>query len=66
MVDRDERLRFRSVEVLRADRESVVIASGLEPGDRVCVSPIETPVEGMRVRALLPGENADADQGAPS
>jgi RND family efflux transporter MFP subunit len=52
VVDEQSRLRFRTVEVLRADRRNAVIRSGLSPGDRVCVSPIEAVVDGMRVRVL--------------
>ena len=53
VVDGEDRLRFRSVEILRADREQVYIAEGLDAGDRVCTSPIEAPVDGMRVRAVV-------------
>ncbi len=50
MVVEDDRLRFRDVEVLRVDREQVVIAAGLEAGERVCVSPLPGAVDGMTVR----------------
>ena len=32
------------------NRDKVVIRSGLAPGDKVCISPLETVVDGMRVR----------------
>ena len=54
VVDADSRLRFREVEVLRIQGEEVVIAEGLENGERVCISPLEVVVDGMRVR--LEGE----------
>jgi hypothetical protein len=38
--------------VLRADFETVIISSGLREGERVCLSPLETVVEGMRVRVV--------------
>jgi len=50
VVDADERLRFRDVDVIRRQRERVVIGAGLAPGEQVCVSPIVAPVDGMRVR----------------
>jgi len=50
VVDDEERLRFRPVEVVRADRDSVVIGGGLRVGERVAVSPLEAAVDGMRVR----------------
>ena len=53
VVDDADRLRFRAVEVLRADREQVVVRGGLEPGERVCVSPMTAAVNGMEVRTVL-------------
>ncbi len=54
LADRDDRLRLRSIEILRTDRDSVYVASGLTPGERVVTTVIETPVEGMRLRVLAP------------
>ncbi len=50
IVDRENRLRWRDVVVARADRLEVVVTAGLEPGDRVCVSALESVVDGMSVR----------------
>ena len=50
VVDEDERLRFRSVEVLRQDARRVFVASGLNVGDRVVVSALESPIDGMKMR----------------
>ena len=52
VVDSDSRLRRREVDVLRTDYETVFISEGLNPGDRVCVSPVEVFVDGLRVRAI--------------
>ncbi len=52
VVDDEDRLRFRDIEVLRAERERVVIGAGLAPGERVCVSPLGAVVDGMRVRVV--------------
>lgn len=46
----DARLRFREVEVLRFQGDQVILTAGLAEGDKVCISPLETPLEGMRVR----------------
>jgi RND family efflux transporter MFP subunit len=54
VLDDDDRLHFRDVEVLRTERDRVVIGSGLSAGERVCVSPLRTPVEGMQVRVSDP------------
>ncbi len=52
VVDAGDRLRFKNVEVLRANRDDVVIGGGLQPGDRVCVSPLAAAVDGMAVRII--------------
>lgn len=56
-----ERLRFRPVEVLRKQGEEVVIAGGLEAGELVCVSNLETVVDGMRVRSVLEDAPVETD-----
>lgn len=55
VVDRDSRLRLRPVEVVRAGVRTAVLRGGVEPGDRVCVSPVDVPVDGMAVRAVGEG-----------
>lgn len=52
VVDAERRLRFRPVEILRFEWDRVVIGGGLLDGDLVCVSPLEAPVDGMKVRLL--------------
>jgi len=49
VVDRDERLRLRNVEVLRSDRDTVVIGGGIQAGERVLVAGLDLPIEGMKV-----------------
>ncbi len=50
VIDSDNRLRFRQVDVFKRERERVVVRSGLEKGEMVCISPIEAVVDGMEVR----------------
>ncbi|MDP6827710.1 MAG: efflux RND transporter periplasmic adaptor subunit [Pseudomonadales bacterium] len=52
VVDRDNKLRFRSIEPLRFYRDDVLIKSGLRAGERVCVSPLQTPIDGMSVNPV--------------
>jgi RND family efflux transporter MFP subunit len=52
VVDVENRLMFRQVEVLRIENQEVFIQSGLKQGELVCVSPLEVVVEGMTVRTL--------------
>jgi RND family efflux transporter MFP subunit len=50
VVDDENRLRFREVEVLQTREDQVVIGSGLSNGERVCLSPLAVVTDGMRVR----------------
>ena len=52
VVENGERLRFRTVDVLRADEERAIIASGLSTGEQICLSSLDAVVDGMRVRVL--------------
>ena len=52
VVDDDNRLHSRAVEVLREDRDEVVITEGLSAGERVNLSPLRGAVDGMKVRVL--------------
>jgi len=53
IVDEESRLRIRNVEIVRAERDQVLVQSGLAPNDLVCISQIDTVVDGMQVRTLL-------------
>jgi len=55
IADADNRLRRRTVEVLRTDFKSVLISDGLDAGDRVCVSPVEAFIDGLLVK-IVPEE----------
>jgi RND family efflux transporter MFP subunit len=52
VADDQGRLRIRRVEILRRERDSVLILGGLRSGERVCVPPPSVTVEGMEVRVL--------------
>ncbi|MCE7914538.1 MAG: efflux RND transporter periplasmic adaptor subunit [Nitrosomonas sp. PRO4] len=51
VIDTANRIRFRSVTILRRERERIVIQAGLEQGERVLISGLHHPVEGMEVMA---------------
>lgn len=57
VVDADDRLRRRPVEVLRVEGDDALLRASFELGDRVCVSPLQAAVEGMRVRAIPSGDD---------
>jgi len=52
VVDNENRLRFRTVDILRTESDQVIIRSGLEAGERVGISIVEAAVDGMTVRVL--------------
>ncbi len=61
VVDQDNRLAFRPVDVLRRERDTVLVREGLEAGERVCVSPLEVAVDGMRVKIVEGAGPADLE-----
>lgn len=50
VVDSENRMHFRDVEILRLENDRVLIASGLRAGERICMSPIQAVVDGMLVQ----------------
>ena len=52
VVDSGSRLNFRQVDVMRRERDVVLIRRGLEEGERICVSPLEAAVNGMTVEVI--------------
>lgn len=53
IVDDDNRVRFREVDVLRMNGEEAIIGKGLDRGDKVCISTLEAVTEGMKIRSIL-------------
>jgi RND family efflux transporter MFP subunit len=58
VVDENNKLRFREIETLRLYKDDVLIKAGLEPGERVCISPMQTPIEGMTVNPIIDSDVA--------
>ena len=52
VVDEEDRLRFRKIEPLRLYQNDLLIRAGLQAGERVCISPIQTAIEGMLVNPI--------------
>jgi len=50
LVVTDNRLYYRDIDILRADASEAIISRGLNPNDQICLSPLDTVVDGMRVR----------------
>ena len=53
VVDTDNKLRFRAIEPLRLYQDNVLVQEGLNAGERVCVSPLQTAIDGMTVNPIL-------------
>ena len=53
VIDADDRLHFRRVSILRLEHDDMLIDGGLAAGELVCVSPLQTVVEGMRVKPVI-------------
>ena len=64
VINSANRLVFREVDILRRERESVLIRSGVEEGERICTSPLEAAVNGMRVVVTEDGEEPGGSETA--
>lgn len=49
VVDAENKLHYRDIVPLRLYRDEVLIREGLKAGERVCVSPLQTAIDGMVV-----------------
>ena len=52
VLDQDDRLRFVSTEIVRAERENVVVRAEIASGTRIVISPLEIVTDGMQVRDI--------------
>ena len=52
IIDEDNKLQFRNVDILRAVGEDLYIVDGLAPGETVSLSTVSNAIEGMAVRPL--------------
>jgi len=53
----DDKLKLRKVEVKWKERDEVVISSGIKPGERLIISDLAAPVEGMLLTVEMVPEN---------
>ncbi|MEM6884097.1 MAG: efflux RND transporter periplasmic adaptor subunit, partial [Verrucomicrobiota bacterium] len=47
VVDKNEQIQIRTVELISQSRELALVGSGIEEGERVATTPLATPVNGM-------------------
>jgi RND family efflux transporter MFP subunit len=60
VLDSENRLHFREVDLLRTTDVEIVIQNGLRPGEKVCLSPLEAVTNGMEVRTVAELDNQKA------
>lgn len=65
VVTPEDAVTFRTVKVLRGDATRQFVAEGLKDGERVVVSALGAPVEGMTVEVLADEANVAREGGAP-
>ena len=58
VVDNDNRLHLREVDVARVQGDEAIIQAGLEDGERVVITPLKAVTDGMAVRAAPEREEA--------
>ena len=56
IINADNKLVFRDVDILRVVDEDVYIRAGLETGETVCLSTLSNAIQGMTVRPMAEGE----------
>lgn len=57
VVDKDSRLRYRDVVVLRTTQADVIVSEGLHDGELVVLSPLDATTDGMTVRISDEGKS---------
>ena len=62
LVDEQDRLRWKTIDYFHADAENIYVSSGFSAGDRVCISPLDIPVEGTQVVVLTPDLPVSANE----
>ena len=57
VVNNSDQIEFRTLDILRLERDRVLAKGGVKAGEKVCVSTLEAAVDGMEVRIIA--EQAD-------
>jgi len=72
IVDGDETLEIRSVDIVARRSETLLVRAGVEDGDQLVMSPIASPIEGMSLRTNAvddpddPESPSDVDEARPT
>ena len=60
VVDAENKMYYRDVEIFRLEEDRVLISGGLLPGELICISPIQAVVNGMSVQPVQEITSASA------
>lgn len=52
VLDREDRIRFRKIKILKVYRDNALVENGLKEGDRVVVSFLKVVTDGMKVKPI--------------
>jgi len=61
IIDANNQLRYRDVQILRQVNEQIYLSAGLENGERLCISALDNALEGMTVRTSAPANSSPAN-----
>jgi RND family efflux transporter MFP subunit len=64
-IDEEDRLHIRRLNILRNEPDRILVKGNLKAGDRVVVSGIQVPVEGMKVRTEIVSLEPSAEKIMP-
>ena len=53
VVDAENKMYYRDVEIYRLEEDRVLISGGILPGEFICISPIQAVVSGMSVQPVI-------------
>ena len=53
VVDQENRMSFREVEILRLEEDVVLVSAGISAGEYICISPIQAVTNGMLVDPII-------------
>ena len=62
VVDQDNKLRYRDIKLLRLYKDDLLIKSGLSEGENICVSVMQTAIDGMSVNPVADDRNNASKQ----
>ncbi len=63
VITDEDRIEMRSVDILRADADVVYVRAGLSPGERISLTVIENPINGLPVRSEVVMRDEDTMSG---